>query len=87
MVPKRIPTRRNLDPKHIAYVSNLEKLLHKRKERTIDSFSYLDINLSLPKDGVKSIDDLDFDLKFEKTLFRSRSESKLNEIIIDEKKF
>jgi hypothetical protein len=68
-------------------VSNPEKLLHKRKERTIDSVSYLDINLSLPKDGVKSIDDLDFDLKFEQTLFRSRSESNLNKIIFDEKKF
>jgi len=50
-----------------------EKLLHKREERAIDSFSFLDINLSLPKDGVKSIDDLDFDIKFEHILFRSKS--------------
>jgi hypothetical protein len=56
-------------------------------KRTIDSVSYLDRKLSLPKDGVKSIDDLDFDLKFEQTLFRSRSESNLNKIIFDEKKF
>jgi hypothetical protein len=68
-------------------VSDPEKLLHKRKEKTVKSFSFLDKNLSLPKDGLKSIDDLDFDLKFEQTLFRSRSESKLNEIIFDEKKF
>jgi hypothetical protein len=68
-------------------VSDPEKLLHKRKEKTVQSFSFLDKNLSLPKDGLKSIDDLDFDLKFEQTLFRSRSESKLNEIIFDEKKF
>jgi len=64
---------------------NHEKLLHKLKEKTAKSF--LDKNISLPKDSVKSIHDLDFDLKFGKTLFRSRSESKLNEIIIDEKKF
>jgi hypothetical protein len=46
----------------------------------------LDINLSLPKDEVKIIDDLVFDLKFEQTLFISSSESNLNEIIFDEKK-
>jgi hypothetical protein len=68
-------------------VHDPDKLLHKRKENTINSFSYVEINLCLPKDGVKSIDDLDFDLKFEQTLFRSRSKSNLNEIIFDEKKF
>jgi hypothetical protein len=47
----------------------------------------LDKNLSLPKDGVKSIDDLDFDVKFEQSLFRSRSESSLNGFLFDEKKF
>jgi hypothetical protein len=68
-------------------VSDPEKLLHKRKERITDPVCYLDMNLSLPKDGVKIIDDLDFDLLFEQTLFRSRSKSYLNEIIFDEKKF
>jgi hypothetical protein len=64
-----------------------KKLLHKRKEKTINSFSFLERNLSFPKDGVKRIDDLDFDLKFEQTLFRSRSEYNLKEIIFDETKF
>jgi hypothetical protein len=41
----------------------------------------------LPKDGVNSIGDLDFDLKFELTLFISRSESNLNEVLFDENKF
>jgi hypothetical protein len=68
-------------------VSDPEKLLHKRKERVIDSFYFLDINLSLPKDRVKIIDDLDFDIKFEQTLFRSKSESNLNEVLFDDKKF
>ena len=36
---------------------------------------------------MKSIDDLDFDIKFEQSLFRSRSESNLNEVLFDEKKF
>jgi hypothetical protein len=64
-----------------------KKLLQKRKEKITDPIYYLDINLSLPKDEVKSIDDLDFDLLFEQTLFRSRSKSYFNEIIFDEKKF
>jgi hypothetical protein len=68
-------------------VSDPEKLVHKRKERPISPVFCLDKNLSLPKDGVKSIEDLDFDLKFEQTLFRTRSESSLNEIIFDEKRF
>jgi hypothetical protein len=36
---------------------------------------------------VKRIEDLDFDFKFEQTLFRTKSESSLNEIIFDEKRF
>ena len=40
----------------------------------------------MPKDGIKRIEDLDFDLKFEQTLFRTRSESNLNEIIFNEKR-
>jgi hypothetical protein len=43
--------------------------------------------LYFPKDGMKSIKDLDFDLKFEQTLFRTKSESCLNKIIFDAKRF
>jgi hypothetical protein len=68
-------------------VSDPKKTLRKEKEQIPDPFYYLDRNLSLPKDGVQSIDDLDFDILFEQTLFRSRSESYLNEIVFDEKKF
>jgi hypothetical protein len=52
-------------------VSDPEKLLQKRKEKTVKHFDFLDKNLSLPKYVLKSIDDLGFDLKFEQTLFRS----------------
>jgi hypothetical protein len=64
-----------------------EKLLHKRKERVVDSGIFLDINLSFPKYGVKSIDDLGFDIKFEQNLFISKLESNLKEVMFDEKKF
>ena len=66
-------TRVNPDPEPATSVSDPEKLLHKRKERITNSVCYLDRNLSLTKDGVKIIDNLDFDLLFEQTLFRSKS--------------
>jgi hypothetical protein len=87
MAPKRIHTRRNLDPEAIILVSDPEKIVHKRKEMPISPVFCLDRNLSLPKYGVKIIEDLDFDLKFEQTLFRTRSKSNLSEIIFDEKRF
>ena len=87
MTPKKDYTRRNPNPEPIAYVSDPEKLLHKRKERVVDSGKFLDRNLSFPNDEVKSIDDLDFDIKLEQSLFRSRSESNLNEVLFDENKF
>jgi hypothetical protein len=68
-------------------VSDPEKLLRREKEQVPDPFYYLDRNLSLPKDGVQSIDDLDFDTLFEQTLFRSKSETCLDEIVFDEKRF
>ena len=43
--------------------------------------------MSLPKGGVKNIDSLEFDIKFEQSLFRSKSKSDLTEILFDEKKF
>jgi hypothetical protein len=68
-------------------VSDPEKILCKAKEQILDLFYYLDKNLSLPKDGVQSIDDLDFDTLFEQTLFRSKSESYLDKIVFNEKRF
>ena len=43
--------------------------------------------MSFPKGGVKIIDDLEFDIKFEQSLFRSKSKSDLTEIVFDKKKF
>jgi hypothetical protein len=67
-------------------VSDPEKLVHKRKERKIGPIFCLDRYLSLPKDGLTSIEYLEFDVKFEQTLFITKSESCLNEVIFDEKK-
>jgi hypothetical protein len=57
------------------------------REQVQDPFYYLDKNLSLPKDGAQSIDDLDFDTLFEQTLFRSKSETSLDHIVFDEERF
>jgi hypothetical protein len=43
--------------------------------------------LSLPKDELTSIEDLEFDVKFEQILFRTKSDSCLRETIFDEKRF
>ena len=64
-----------------------KKIVHKRKENPISPVLCLDIYLSFPKDGVISIEDPDFDLKFEQTLFRTKSKSCVKEIIFDEKRF
>jgi hypothetical protein len=77
----------NPDLEPTTSISDPEKFIHKIKERITDPVCYLDMNLSLPKYGVKSIDDLDFNLLLEQTLFRCRSESYLNEITFNEKKF
>ena len=57
------------------------------KEQVPDPFYYLDISLSLPKDHVQSINDLYFDTLFKQTLFKSKSETCLDEIVFDEKRF
>jgi hypothetical protein len=73
LAPKKVYTRANPDPEPATSVSDPGKLLHKRKERITNPVCYLDRNLYLPKDGVKRIDDLEFDLLFEQTMFWSKS--------------
>ena len=43
----------------------------------------LERTVSLETDSVKTIDDLKFDLKFEHSLFDSKSDSDLSEVVID----
>jgi hypothetical protein len=87
LAPKRIHTRRNPYLEVVILVSDPDKIVHKRKQNPTNLVLCLDKYLYFPKDGVTSIEDLDFDLKFEQTLFRTKYESCLNEIIFDEKRF
>jgi hypothetical protein len=64
-----------------------EKILRKAREQAPDPFYFLDRSLSLPKDGVQSIDDLEFDALFEQTLFRSKSETSLDKTVFDPNNF
>jgi hypothetical protein len=77
----------NPDPNPFEPIYDPEKILRKTKEKVPDPFFFLDISLSLPKEGVQIIDDLDFDTIFEQTLFRSKSETSLDKTVFDPMKF
>jgi hypothetical protein len=87
LAPKKIHTRSNPDPEATIPVSDPEKLVRKRKERPVTPVLRPDRYLSFPKDRVTSLEDLEFDVKFEQALFRTKSESCLSETIFDKKRF
>jgi len=68
LAPKKIHTRSNPDPKAAILVSDPEKLVRKRKEKPVTPVLHPNRYLSLPKDGVTSLEDLEFDVKFEQAL-------------------
>lgn len=82
MAPKKIYTRKNPNPNPIPeLVEDLEKLLRKKKIQVDNGIPLINISISLPKEGVISVEDLEFDEKFELSLFRSKSNSDLNQIV------
>jgi len=82
-----IYTRESPDPNPTEPVYDPEKILCKNIEQALDPFYFLDKILSLPKDGVQSIDNLEFDELFKQTLFSSKSKTSLDEIVFDQKIF
>ena len=83
MAPKKIYTKKNLDPNPILeLVEDPEKLLRKKKAHNDIGIS-LNRSTSLPKEGVISVEDFEFDEKFELSLFRSKSDSDLTQIVFD----
>jgi hypothetical protein len=85
--PKRNHSRSNLDPEATSHVSDPENLVCKRKENPVTPMFHPYRYLSLHKDGVTIIEYLYFDMKFEQSLFKTKYESRLREIIFDEKRF
>ena len=73
MAPKKIYTRKNHDPNQILEsVEDPEKLLRKKKIQVDAGIPLINRSISLPKEGVISFEDLEFDEKFELSLFRSK---------------
>ena len=75
-------TRSNPDPKLVVIVDNPDRIGKKKQREDLDAkVSLLRVN-SLPQ-KVVSLQDIEFDLEFEHSLFRNKSESDLNNIVID----
>jgi hypothetical protein len=88
MAPKKIYTRNNPDPTPILeLVEDPEKLLRKKKIQDDTGIPLINRSISLPKEGVISVEDLEFDEKFELSLFTSKSDSYSNQTIFDLEKF
>ena len=81
MASKRIYTRANLDLDPPEAVENPEKILRQSNSKVEKETYHLHKSTSLPAEGVESIDEMAYDLKFEHSLFRAKSESHLDHII------
>jgi hypothetical protein len=82
--PKRIHTRSHPDPKPVTIVDNPKKLI--RKRNTVEgqgSSVPLQTATSL-LDNLVTIQDIEFDLPFEKILFKTKLDSFVNEIVLDQ---
>ena len=61
--------------------------MRKKKSKIDLGVPLMNRSISLPKEGVISVDDLQFDIKFEHSLFRSKSNSNLSHTIFYLEKF
>ena len=76
-------TRSNPDPKPSIIVDNLDRIGKKTKQiEDLDAKVSLIRANSLPQELV-SLQDIEFDLKFEHSLFRRKSESDLKTVVLD----
>ena len=82
IAPKRIYMRKNPNPNPPEVVEDPENILRSSNKNDKGIF-HLQRSLSLPVEGIKSIDDVIFDKKFEQTLFISKSSSDLSQVIFD----
>ena len=62
-------------------IEDPERILRKKKNKIDSSIPLISRSVSFPKEGVISVDDLQLDIKFEHSLFRSKSNSDLSQII------
>ena len=78
-------TRRNPDPDPKTPVEDPESILKEKKQSDQSDLPIFEISTSLASDSIKTLDGLKFDLKFEQSLFRTKSKSylDLSEVVID----
>ena len=76
-------TRSNPDPDFYEPVDDLENILRFRKQSHNSQSPVLERSFSLESEPVKTVDGIKFDLKLEQSLFRSKSDSDLSEVVID----
>ena len=76
-------TRSNLDPKPVVIVDDLDQIGKKKKQtENLEAEISLIRVISLPSE-LESLQDIDFDLKFEHSLFQSKSENDLKTTVVD----
>ena len=85
MAPKRIYRRANPYPNPPKEVENPEKILRKSSSKVGKETYQLHKSTSSPAKGVESVDEMIFDLKFERSLFKSKFESDLGQIVFNPK--
>ena len=81
--PPKKYTRSNPDPNPHEQVENPKRILKFKKQLEESQPPILERIVSVETDSVKTIDDLKFDLKFEHSLFDSKSDLDLSEVVID----
>ena len=85
MAPKRVYTQSHPDPEPAIATDNPKQLLRKKTiTEGSGSHSLLHKSLSLPEELV-TLQDLDFDMIVEQSLFRTKSDSFVTKIILDPK--
>ena len=76
-------TRNNPDPNPKSLIEDLERILKTKKQKDQSSLPIFQRSNSFATESVKTLDVLKIDLKFQHSLFRSKLDSDLNEVVID----
>jgi hypothetical protein len=88
LAPKKIHTRKNLDPNPPEVAFDPKKIIQKSQKELSESHKvFLERTFSLPKDEVRSLDHIPFVVKFEKSFVRTKSKSYLSKTVFDIGKF
>ena len=85
MALKIIYTRANPDPNPPKVFENPQNILRKSNSKVGKDTNQLYKSISLPAEGFESIDDVIFGVKFEQTLFISKSRLDMSQVVFDPK--